>query len=219
VTLPREPMTMATDYVLAASAVWLGLRLLGRDGAWSRRLWAIAFMVGGATAALGGTVHGFPDAFSLRTRGLLWDLIESGIATTALALLAGTAVATLGGVALRLFFLVLVARAGADLVAGASGDFIFAIEDGVCALLGVLGFGLYGLLRGRPEARFLLAGILVCLGGACVQIGHVVPHRLFNHNDLFHLVVVVGAGLLFQAVRRFGQEATHRGPGRQADYV
>jgi hypothetical protein len=204
-------MTMATDYVLAASVVWLGLRLLGPEGGWPRRLWAIAYVVGGATAALGGTVHGFPDAFSLPTRALLWDLIESGIATAALALLAGTAAAALGGLALRLFLLALAARAVADLVAGASGDFVFAIEDGVAALLGVLGFGLYGLLRGQPEARFLLAGVLVCLGGACVQIGHLVPHRLFNHNDLFHVVVVIGACLLFQAVRRFGREAKPTG--------
>ena len=40
--MPREAMTMAADYMLAASLVWLGLRLLEPEGAWPRRLWAIA---------------------------------------------------------------------------------------------------------------------------------------------------------------------------------
>jgi hypothetical protein len=117
-------------------------------------------------------------------------------------------VTTLGGLALRLFLLALAARAVADLVSAASGGFSFAVDDGMAALLGVLACGLYGLLRGRPESRYLLAGILVCLFGACVQIGRLAPHRLFNHNDLFHVVLMVGAGLLFQAARRFGREAT-----------
>jgi hypothetical protein len=201
-------MTMATDYVLAAWLVWLGVRLLGPDGPCARRLWAVAYLVGGATAALGGTVHGFTDAFSLQTRSLLWNVIESGIAIAGLALLAATAVATLGGTFLRLFLLALATRAVADVVSGASGDFVFSIYDGMGALLGVLASGAHGLLRGRPDARFLLAGVLVCLGGAYVQMARIVPHRLFNHNDLFHVVLVVGVGLLFQAARRFGREAT-----------
>ena len=83
-----------------------------------------------------------------------------------------------------------------------------AIYDGLAALLGVLASGLYGLLRGRAEARYLLAGVLVCLAGAYVQMARLIPHRLFNHNDLFHVVLVIGSGLLFEAGRRFGREAT-----------
>jgi Family of unknown function (DUF6962) len=196
-------MTTATDYVLAAWTVWLGVRLLGGDSPWARRFWAVAYLVGGATAALGGTVHGFTDSFSLPTRSLLWDLIESGIATAALALLAATALATLRGSVLRLFLLVLAARAIADLVSGASGDFRFSVYDGMVALLCILTSGALGLLRGRPDARFLVGGVLVCLAGAYVQTARLIPHRLFNHNDLFHVVLVVGTGLLFQAARRF----------------
>jgi len=201
-------MTMATDYALAAWLVWLGVRLLGPDRPWARRFWAVAFLVGGATAALGGTVHGFGHAFSLQTQSLLWNAIDSGIATVGLALLAATAVATLRGTFLRLILLALAARAVADLVSGASGDFTFSSYDGMAGLLGVLASGAHGLLRGRPDARFLLAGVLVCLGGAYAQMARLVPHRLFNHNDLFHVVLAVGAYLLFQAARRLGREAT-----------
>ena len=200
-------MTMATDYALAAWVVWLGVRLLGPESPWARRFWAVAYLVGGATAALGGTVHGFAGAFSLQTRSLVWDAIESGIATAALALLAGMAVATLGGSFLRLFLLALAARALADVLSGASGDFSFSIYDGIAALLGVLASGAHGLLRGRPDARFLVAGVFVCLAGAYVQMARLIPHPLFNHNDLLHVVLVLGAGLLFQAARLFGREA------------
>ncbi len=201
-------MTMATDYALAVWVAWLGFRLLGPDTPWARRFWAMAYLVGGATAALGGTVHGFGAAFSLPTRSLLWEVIESGIATVALALLAGMAAATFGGSLLRLFLLALAARVFADVLSGASGDFSFSVYDGVAALLGVLASGAHGLLRGRPDSRFLLAGVLVCLAGAYVQMARLIPHRLFNHNDLFHVVLVVGAGLLFQAGRLFRRQAT-----------
>jgi hypothetical protein len=201
-------MTMATDYALAAWVVWLGIRLLGPESPWARRFWAVAYLVGGATAALGGTVHGFAHVFSLQTLSLLWDVIESGIATAALGLLAATGMATLGGSVLRLFLLALAVRAVADLVSGACGDFSFAIYDGLAALLVILASAAHGLLRRRPDARFLLAGVLVCLGGAYVQMARLVPHRLFNHNDLFHVLLVLGAGLLFQAAQRFAQETT-----------
>jgi hypothetical protein len=204
-----KPMTMATDYVLAAWLVWLGVRLLGPESPWARRFWGVAFLVGGATAALGGTVHGFAHAFSLQAQSLLWNVIASGIAATGLALLAATAVATVrGNHFLRLILLALAARAVADLVSGATGDFTFSLYDGVAGLLGVLASGAHGLLRGRPDARFLLAGVLVCLGGAYAQMARLVPHRQFNHNDLFHVVLVLGAGLLFQAAQRFAQETT-----------
>ena len=144
-------MTMATDYALAAWVVWLGVRLLGPESQGARRFWAVAYLVGGATAAVGGTVHGFNGAFSLQTRSLLWDVIGSGIAAAALALLAGIAVATLRGSLLRLMLLALAARAVADVLSGAAGDFSFSIYDGIAALLGVLASGAHGLPSGAAR--------------------------------------------------------------------
>lgn len=51
-----EPMTMATDYLLAGVCLAFAWRLRSRRGA---RLMALAFAVTGAAAVLGGTAHGF----------------------------------------------------------------------------------------------------------------------------------------------------------------
>lgn len=52
-----EPMTVATDYLLAAVAVPLGARLLRRNH--PARLWAWAFFATGFAAVTGGSSHGF----------------------------------------------------------------------------------------------------------------------------------------------------------------
>lgn len=52
-----EPVTMATDYVLAAACLWFAVTLPSRMGRY--RLWFWAFLVTSLAAVLGGTAHGF----------------------------------------------------------------------------------------------------------------------------------------------------------------
>ena len=50
----HEPMTVATDYLLAVAATIFGVRLL-RAGA---KMWALAFFATAVASLLGGTYHG-----------------------------------------------------------------------------------------------------------------------------------------------------------------
>src|SRR4029077_3580882 len=55
-----EPVTLATDYLLAAAAALMALRVLRTAGGQdARRWWGVAFIALALGAALGGTHHGF----------------------------------------------------------------------------------------------------------------------------------------------------------------
>ena len=53
--LIREPLTLATDYVLAVAAIVFGVLLLRRGN----RVWALSFFFTAAGSFCGGTFHGF----------------------------------------------------------------------------------------------------------------------------------------------------------------
>src|SRR5438067_4985215 len=83
-----EPMTLATDYLLAAVTAFLALRILQHsEGQNARRLWGAAFVALALGAALGGTHHGFRvDA--------LWKPTVLVIGLASGGMLAGSALAT-----------------------------------------------------------------------------------------------------------------------------
>jgi thiamine transporter ThiT len=72
-----EPVTMLTDYTLAAAS--LGFAAVLRRGIGSRNrvtawLWCAAFIASALAAAFGGTYHGFAAHLRAGTLGALWNL-------------------------------------------------------------------------------------------------------------------------------------------------
>jgi hypothetical protein len=47
-------------------------------------------------------------------------------------------------------------------------------------------------------------GILVSLGGAGIQASGFSIHKYFNHNDLFHVIQMIGYLLMFQGGMEIG---------------
>ena len=197
---------MLTDYALAAWAAWLGARLL-RDAPpaarRARRLWAAAFLAGALAAAVGGTLHGAPGLFTVRTDAIAWGVVYGAIDVSALAALLAAAAAVLPPRLLALLTAAVAARLVWNAVRALSGDFSFALWDGPLALLGLLGFALAGaLLRRAPGSADTVLAVIVALAGAAVQTSRLAPHPRFNHNDVFHVLLLVTLGLLYRAVVR-----------------
>src|SRR5262249_43586503 len=66
-----EPVTMLTDYALAAASLVFAIftaRLIGPRNRVSVWFWCAAFVTSGVAAALGGTYHGFTGYLDPRTR-------------------------------------------------------------------------------------------------------------------------------------------------------
>ena len=70
-----EPMTLVTDYLMAAQCVFLALSLLAksrRAGRGSVRLWVTAFLVAALAALAGGTAHGFRLYLGEANHSIVW---------------------------------------------------------------------------------------------------------------------------------------------------
>jgi hypothetical protein len=73
-----EPVTMLTDYALAAASLYFALllaRIMGPRNRVSAWLWCAAFLASAIAALLGGIYHGFALHFDVSTLGLIWNVV------------------------------------------------------------------------------------------------------------------------------------------------
>jgi hypothetical protein len=190
-----EPMTLATDYLLAAITAILAVRILRATGnQYSRRLWGLAFLALALGAALGGTHHGFELE-------ALWKPTVLAIALASCGMLAGSAFATTHGrVRQALLGLALVKLAAFWLWTWRDDRFIWVVADTG------LGFALVALLHAlrarEPGSGAILAGVGLSVVAGAVQASGFDIHRHFNHNDLYHVIQIAAMAAYYRGVRQ-----------------
>lgn len=198
-----EPTTTLTDLALAALAAALGAVLLRSGAARDAEavlLWGGAFLTTAGSALLGAVVHGFAPWLGERAKGTLWRATLALIGLTNFLLVAAVATAGLRGAGQILLLALAAAKLFLYLLRLRSrDDFGIAAVDSGLALLVVLALQLAELPGGRAAgAGWIVAGVLLSLAGAAAQRAGWGLHRHFNHNDLFHLVQMAAAYLLFR---------------------
>ncbi len=202
-----EPMTLLTDYLLAAFVFGLAVRLSGhylRCRRRSVRWWAAGFYASAAAALLGGSYHGFLPYLGSFPAMLLWKATVLSVGVAALCLFAGTVTATLSG-APRRWLLLLAWLKFAFYAAWMSrhDDFRFVIYDYAPALLGILLLSVHAALARRAQAApWIVAGVIVSFAAAGVQASGLTLHPHFNHNDLYHVVQMGAFWLLYRGGRQ-----------------
>jgi hypothetical protein len=182
----HEPMTVATDYLLAIFAIAFAVRLARHNA-----MWAAAFAFTALGAILGGTFHGFAPAMDGSMASLLWKATLVSIGLASFSLLGGSDGKPLLAVA-TVKFLAYVAIVVRD------DDFKWVIVDYGLTLLIV---GVVFALRGGVAARWMWGSIVASIAGALIQQQRLALHQHFNHNDLYHLVQIVALWLLYRAGR------------------
>ncbi|HSA89720.1 MAG TPA: hypothetical protein VLF42_07480 [Burkholderiales bacterium] len=187
-----EPVTLATDYLLAGVTAWLCVLLWKqRASQRSRRWWTTAFGALALGAFLGGTWHG------LLQSDLLWKATVLAIGVASGAMLAGSAYAVLSGAPRAL----LLALAGVKFLVYAAvmlarDEFIFfVIDSGVT-------FALVAALHLWRFNGWIVAGVALSLLAALAQASGLALHRHFNHNDLYHVIQVAAMLLFYRGARR-----------------
>src|SRR5688572_14369163 len=180
-----EPVTMLTDYALGAVSAWLGMRLFKFS-----KYWAGAFLALALGAFLGGTWHGFVQ------NDLLWKATVLSVGVASFGMLAGSAIATVSGIARNLVLTIAVAKL---LVYSAwmlrRDDFIFVVLDTGIA------FAAVAILHLWRFSGWILAGVAVSVAAALVQASGFALHRHFNHNDLYHVIQIAAMVLLYRGAR------------------
>ncbi len=216
-----EPATLASDWVLAAVAVALGIGLFRAatgERRRARRLWAAAFLAGAAAALAGGAAHGFAASLSLLAHGVLWKTVLVGTGLAGGLMLAGTVLATLGG-SWRTGLLAGAAGQLAfylALVAG-SNDVRLAVWNGAITIVVLLGLVLATASHDPRRLAWILLALGLSAAGLAVQRSGLTVGFL-NHNDVSHVLQTAAlwpfyrAGLRLRDRGRSGLVAMTTGP-------
>lgn len=184
-----EPMTLITDYLLAAVTAWLSVRLF-RKSQTSTRFWTLAFAALALGAFLGGTWHGFLQSDAL------WKATVLTVGVASFAMLAGSAIATTSGSSRNLLLALAVAKLIVYSVWMLRRDeFIFVVLDTGIAFAAVAALHLWRF------NGWILAGVAVSVVAALVQASGLSLHRHFNHNDLYHVIQIGAMVLLYRGAR------------------
>lgn len=207
-----EISTLVTDYLLGALALWLAARLL-RDPAvrLPTRLWGWAFVAFALAAFAGGTYHGFRLLLDPTTLFWLWKAVIYAIGVFGLATVSGCVVAAATGRP-RVILLggMMVVTAVYGVFMATHDAFIYVVWFNGAAMTSLLGIQAWTAWRWRdPASPWIIAGIAVSAVGAAVQVSGVRLHAHFNHNDLFHVIQMLGIYLLFRGARRLPSRRPH----------
>jgi len=215
-----EPATLASDWVLAAVAVALGIALFraaAGERRQARRLWAAAFLAGAVAALAGGAAHGFAASLSLFAHGVLWKTVMVGTGLAGGLILAGTVLATLGG-SWRTGLLVGAAGQLAlylALVAG-SNDVRLAVWNGAITIVALLGIVLATASHDPRRLAWILLALGLSAAGLAVQRSGLTL-AVLNHNDVCHVLQTAALWPFYRAGLRLrdlgaARLATSTGP-------
>lgn len=196
-----EPTTAVTDFFLAIELLLLGSLLAGSSSQVSVSLWAASFLVMAVAAIAGGTFHAGRFTFDSPSLRALWNSVRIGIAVSFGLLLAAGAVSTFG--VLRSILLpagVLVAFMRPRRLFPPSGrGRNKAIRIVAILLLALTVVSLIQLRDNQSSAGiWILSGGVITSAAIAIQRARVTFHPQFNHNDLFHVIMMAAYYFLYR---------------------
>ena len=155
-------------------------------------------------AALTGALsHGFGPEMAPSAADALWRATLHALGLMSFCLLASSATAALRGHARTAVYV----AALVELVAftgwvALHPEFRWLVFDYGIAILAAAALHFVRLRRGdQPGATWILAGLGVSVAAALVQRSGFALHPHFNHNDLYHVVQMLGTWLLYRGGR------------------
>lgn len=166
--MPNEPLTLATDYLLAIASIVFGSLLWKRGN----RFWALTFFFTACGSFFGGTFHGFGGE-------AWWKLTVYSIGAASLFLLM-----PFQRVAAIVMFVVYAAWMTVH------DSFLYVIVDyGLTLLL----LAVIMIIRPKPMSRWVLGSVGVSVVAAIVQ-----QAPIAYHNDVYHVIQLVALWLLYR---------------------
>jgi uncharacterized protein DUF6962 len=199
----HEPTTVATDLALAAFTAFLAARLVGeaaRAGSAALRLWGAGLAASAGAAFLGGIFHGVAPEIDSGRAGALWKATLYAGGATSFLLAAAAVTAAQRGQPRRVWIILAAAKASAyTAVVTARPEFRWLVFEYGSTLLGIAAWQI--ARRWRPPAPgsgWILAGIAGAFVAALVQRSGFTLHEHFNHNDLYHVLQMGTAALLYR---------------------
>ncbi len=213
-----EPTTLVTDWVLAAVAAALGIRLLragGPEGRRARRLWAAAFLAGASGALAGGAVHGFAASLSPLAHAVLWKIVLVAVGLAGSLVLAGAVLAAFDGTCRRLLIVAAAGELAAYLaVVATSDDIRNAVWNGALTIVALLTVALAAAVRDARGLGWILLGLGLSAAGLAAQRAGFAA-SILTHNDVCHVLQTAALWPFYRAGRRLqdrGREGDDQRP-------
>ncbi len=210
IDIPTERTTAVTDLILALLALscTLYLQQIGYSNPWKAGLWTWTFGLLALAGWLGAIAHGFQ--MSKTVKRWFWQPLNLALGLVVALFVVGVSY-DLGGLpqaqaTLPIMVAISILFFGITLLK--PGNFtVFIIYEAV-ALLFALGAYVWLAASGRlPGAGWMAAGVVATILAAVVQAGwQGQDHPLtliwpFDQNGLYHLIQMVGMGLLLIGLR------------------
>lgn len=198
----HEPATLITDYLLAVLAVVLAVLLRRRSPpvAQARRWMTVALALIGLSAAIGGSYHGFAPNFGEPAAGMWWWFTLLTLLLVSAALAHSLTLELTFGSGQPFVRAVIVLKLVAFAAFAINKPlFLVAVVDYGITLVAWLAAALTGH---RPWKRDMLMAIALSGIAAAVQQLQLAPSRVFNHNDLYHVIQAFALITFYRAGRR-----------------
>jgi uncharacterized protein DUF6962 len=164
----NEPLTLATDYMLAIASTIFATLLWRRNV----RFWALAFVFTACGSFFGGTYHGFGGAG-------MWKATVYSIGLASLFLLLPF---------LRVVAIVLFAAYAMWMITHDSFAWVIA-DYGITLLL----LTAMMMIRWSPMSSWVIGSVVVSVVAAIVQ-----QAPIAYHNDIYHVIQLVALWLLYR---------------------
>lgn len=189
-----EPMTVLTDVLLAAAAIFGGVKIYGVSAAPVHLFFALSFFLIALGTLTGATIHAIRHTSLVSRVPLLWRITGIAVGTSVMAMLAATFYHILpADYADILRWTVL----GLSIIYAAwiwrdyrFRNVIVFYSISMAFILGAM--ALNYVSTGSPGAKLIVVGILISFGAAAVQQSGFKLARHFNHNDIYHVIQLIG---------------------------
>jgi hypothetical protein len=203
-----EPATILTDYAVAVACAWFAVRLIFSDDNrqhFSRWAWGVGFSFVAAGLLLGGTNHGFASYLSSDAMSLIWRFAYYVAGLSMALFVAGTVISSVPTRGWRTVLQLLNALGFliyAAFVSISDDSYLWVIIVSVVSLGAIALIQTWAFITQKSSsARWLISGVFVSFLGASIQQSGIDLHRYFNHNDLYHIVQMIGFYLLFRGAK------------------
>ncbi len=192
-----EPMTAVTDLMIAAFAIYIARELHAWHGIRFMNIhwhWGWAFYMMGIGAFMGAVSHGIGPHFSDASRQLIWKAAIIPVGFTSVFFLMGAFHHSFSFDAVRWLIWIPIAFLGAYLFVILKEDSFLNVVKFFAPAMGfvfaVMLYSHFGI--GSPGTGHVAMGIFIMFLGAGVQVSGFSLHQHFNHNDIFHIIQMVG---------------------------
>jgi hypothetical protein len=192
--LGPEPMTVLTDILLAAAAVFGGVKIYSVSATPVHLYFSLSFFLIALGTLAGATIHAVRHTSLVSWVPLLWRITGIAVGTSVTAMLAATAYHTMpADYADVLRWTIL----GLSIIYAGYiwWDYRFRnviVFYSICMVLVLGAMGLNYVATGSPGAKLIAVGVLISFGAAAVQRSGFKLARHFNHNDIYHVIQLVG---------------------------